>query len=251
MASGLPEWFHGWRPFYCKTKYSASLEALTSNLSVPYDAAKRKRPSDSRPANRGLPMQSEFTRMEKNSGDIVFKFVFVSLFNLAASQLPPPFAAITTLQIPHCPCSQWASSLVRYGAFTSTPTRPPKWAFDLQLLEFINQHFLYSTPDITAWCKATVAFLLSRHVEFPPSAVRSLLLVLCTVIYRNTHAGCPPTAAFCSFARVSANQASYTKLGQQPCILHDWSFTDSYGAQLDWHGTSPQNVQSPDANFGR
>jgi hypothetical protein len=85
---------------------------------------------------------------------------------------PDPWnLAISELRIAFCQHSPPAVSLVRMGAFSSTPIKPPMWAFDIVLLEYMSQHFAYGTPDVTAWCNATSSFLSGEGVEKVPSPV--------------------------------------------------------------------------------
>lgn len=60
---------------------------------------------------------------------------------------------------------------MRYGAFTSTPVNPPKWAFDLRYLACVREQFLAGIPNHSAWCAATVTFLKKDGCEGVPSAV--------------------------------------------------------------------------------
>jgi hypothetical protein len=60
---------------------------------------------------------------------------------------------------------------VQRGAFTSTPVNPPKWAFDLQYLAFIQEQFLAGIPNFSAWCNGVVAFLTKDGCQQVPSAV--------------------------------------------------------------------------------
>jgi len=64
-----------------------------------------------------------------------------------------------------------AIALIRQGAFTSTPVNPPKWAFNLQYLAFIQEQFLSGIPNYSAWCNGTVAFLTKEGCQQVPSAV--------------------------------------------------------------------------------
>jgi hypothetical protein len=80
--------------------------------------------------------------------------------------------AISKVTITFCKHHPPAASLIRIGAFSSTPVRPPMWAFDIILLEYMSKQFAYGTPDISAWCNATSSFLSGQGVEKVPSAVR-------------------------------------------------------------------------------
>jgi hypothetical protein len=84
------------------------------------------------------------------------------------------------VRISFCEHSPPAVSLVRLGAFSSTPIRPPAWAFDIVLLEYMSKQFAYGTPDVTAWCNATCSFLSSQGVEKVPTPVR--LLTVCSLV---------------------------------------------------------------------
>jgi hypothetical protein len=81
-------------------------------------------------------------------------------------------SAISKVKITYCQHQPPAVSLVKLGAFSSTPIRPPAWAFDIMLLEYMSKQFAYGTPDISAWCNATTSFLSSRGVEKVPTPVR-------------------------------------------------------------------------------
>ena len=83
----------------------------------------------------------------------------------------PSLLAITPINIPRCKCTHPAIALIQQGAFTSTPVNPPKWAFDLQYLAFIREQFLAGTPNFSAWCNGTVAFLTKEGCQGVPSAV--------------------------------------------------------------------------------
>lgn len=80
-------------------------------------------------------------------------------------------SAISKVKISYCQHQPPAVSLVKLGAFSSTPIRPPAWAFDIMLLEYMSKQFAYGTPDISAWCNATTSFLSSRRVEKVPTPV--------------------------------------------------------------------------------
>jgi hypothetical protein len=80
--------------------------------------------------------------------------------------------AILQVRIAFCEHHPPAASLVKIGAFSSTPIKPPMWAFDITLLEYMSKQFAYGTPDISAWCNATSSFLSSQGVEKVPSPVR-------------------------------------------------------------------------------
>jgi len=79
--------------------------------------------------------------------------------------------AINSLRIYHCKCKPPAVSLIEQGCFSSTPTKPPAWAFDLSLLEHASLQFLYSTPSVSAWCDAACHFLRGLRIPQVPSPV--------------------------------------------------------------------------------
>lgn len=82
------------------------------------------------------------------------------------------FTAIQKVSILYCThCTPPALSLLRLGVFSSTPIRPPKWGFDMNLLEHLSQLCAFGVPNLTAWCNATVAFLKNQGVEIVPSPV--------------------------------------------------------------------------------
>lgn len=89
------------------------------------------------------------------------------------------YLAISNVRISFCEHSPPAVSLVQLGAFSSTPIRPPAWAFDIVLLEYMSKQFAYGTPDVTAWCNATCSFLSSQGVEKVPTPVRLLTVCSC------------------------------------------------------------------------
>lgn len=66
---------------------------------------------------------------------------------------------------------------MKLGIFTSTPVNPPKWAFDIQYLSFVQQQFLAGVPNFSAWCNATVAFLKKEGCEDVPSAVSKIPMI--------------------------------------------------------------------------
>jgi hypothetical protein len=107
---------------------------------------------------------------EKCEGYLFYWYVL--MVHLPDPQLMGRFLAISEVQISFCEHNPPGVSLVNMGAFSSTPVRPPKWAFDIQLLEYMSKQFAYGTPDISAWCHATSSFLSSRGVEKVPSPVR-------------------------------------------------------------------------------
>jgi hypothetical protein len=80
-------------------------------------------------------------------------------------------SAITEFKIHYCEHQPFPVSMIHQGIFSSTPRRLPKWAFDIQLLEYMSKQFIYGTPDISAWCNATSSFLLSLGIEKVPSLV--------------------------------------------------------------------------------
>lgn len=85
--------------------------------------------------------------------------------------LNPGLLAITPINIQYCECTHPAIALIQQGAFTSTPVKPPKWAFNLQYLAFIREQFLAGTPNFSAWCNGAVAFLMKDGCQNVPSAV--------------------------------------------------------------------------------
>ncbi|KAI5836655.1 uncharacterized protein SCHCODRAFT_01047318, partial [Schizophyllum commune H4-8] len=54
-----------------------------------------------------------------------------------------------------------ATQLVEVGLFPCAPYRP-SIAIDINILDFARLLFLNISPNVTAWCKATEAFLMSR-----------------------------------------------------------------------------------------
>ncbi|KAL1740634.1 hypothetical protein HDZ31DRAFT_9705, partial [Schizophyllum fasciatum] len=54
-----------------------------------------------------------------------------------------------------------AVQLVELGLFPCAPYRP-SIAIDMNVLDFARLLFLNISPNVTAWCKATEAFLISR-----------------------------------------------------------------------------------------
>ncbi|KAL1711496.1 hypothetical protein EV715DRAFT_215239, partial [Schizophyllum commune] len=59
-----------------------------------------------------------------------------------------------------CQCSGAARQLVEVGLFPCAPYRPTL-AVDMNVLDFARLLFLNISPNVTAWCKATEAFLLA------------------------------------------------------------------------------------------
>jgi len=105
--------------------------------------------------------------------------------------------------IKHCNCVPPGVALLQKGAFSSTPTRPPKWAFDIVLLDYILQHFAYGTPNVSAWCHASVAFLLGRGVQNVPSAASVILHIAPGIDLTKVPSECPPEASTNSFTVLS------------------------------------------------
>ncbi|KAL1750030.1 hypothetical protein FB107DRAFT_194227, partial [Schizophyllum commune] len=60
-----------------------------------------------------------------------------------------------------CSCSSAARQLIAVGLFPCAPQRPTL-AVDMNVLDFARLLFLHISPNVTAWCKATEAFLLAR-----------------------------------------------------------------------------------------
>ncbi|KAL1749989.1 hypothetical protein FB107DRAFT_224629, partial [Schizophyllum commune] len=60
-----------------------------------------------------------------------------------------------------CSCSPAARQLIAVGLFPCAPQRPTL-AVDINVLDFARLLFLHISPNVTAWCKATEAFLLAR-----------------------------------------------------------------------------------------
>ncbi|KAL1715685.1 hypothetical protein EV715DRAFT_163516, partial [Schizophyllum commune] len=54
-----------------------------------------------------------------------------------------------------------ATQLVEIGLFPCAPYRPTL-AVDINVLDFARLLFLNISPNVTAWCKATEAFLMAR-----------------------------------------------------------------------------------------
>ncbi|KAL1685254.1 hypothetical protein GGG16DRAFT_33493, partial [Schizophyllum commune] len=63
-----------------------------------------------------------------------------------------------------CFCCPAARQLVEVGLFPCAPYRP-SLAVDINLLDFVRILFLNISPNVTAWCKATEAFLLARSYK--------------------------------------------------------------------------------------
>jgi hypothetical protein len=103
------------------------------------------------------------------AGGFLYKYIHLSYMVLTISMLP--LLAITPLTIQYCKCTHPAIVLIQQGSFTSTPINPPKWAFDLQYLAFIQEQFLAGIPNYSAWCKGAVAFLTKEGCQQVPSAV--------------------------------------------------------------------------------
>lgn len=79
--------------------------------------------------------------------------------------------AIERVLIEHCSCYLPAVQLLKLGCFPATPKQAPKWAFDMRLLEHAALHIQYGTPNLSAWCHTTVAFLQWSKVSDVPSYV--------------------------------------------------------------------------------
>lgn len=54
--------------------------------------------------------------------------------------------------------------LLRLGLFPCSPVRPTL-AVDLQMLEYVQELFVRSPPNITAWCDSLEAFLGKRNYK--------------------------------------------------------------------------------------
>jgi len=116
------------------------------------------------------------TRQERKVNVISFA---CKIFSSPSSTLQPLFdkwvLAISQVSVSHCKHLPPSVALLRIGAFSSTPVRPPKWAFSIKLLDFMSKQFTFGTPDVTAWCNATSSFLSSEGIEKVPSPVRQSL----------------------------------------------------------------------------
>lgn len=101
--------------------------------------------------------------------------------------------AIESVFIEHCSCCLPAVQLVKLGCFPATPKQAPKWAFDMRLLEHAALHIRYGTPNLSAWCHTTVAFLQWSKVSDVPSYVSNELSCLrgCFLISCVISIGCP------------------------------------------------------------
>jgi hypothetical protein len=80
-------------------------------------------------------------------------------------------AGIDDIKLPYCSCITPSICLIEHGCFPSTPTNFPKWAFDIHLLEHATLQFRYGTPNISAWCHSTIAFMKWCQISDPPSYV--------------------------------------------------------------------------------
>jgi hypothetical protein len=109
---------------------------------------------------------------QKDADVLVVSFTskYCSLCHVSTTPRPS-LLAITPIKIQYCQCTHPAIVLIQQGAFTSTPVKPPKWAFDLQYLAFIREQFLSGIPNFSAWCNGTVAFLTKEGCQDVPTAV--------------------------------------------------------------------------------
>ncbi|KAL1754973.1 hypothetical protein FB107DRAFT_214464, partial [Schizophyllum commune] len=68
---------------------------------------------------------------------------------------------VSRIALQTCYCSPAARQLVAVGLFPCAPYKP-SLAVDINVLDFARLLFLQISPNVTAWCKATEAFLLAR-----------------------------------------------------------------------------------------
>ncbi|KAL1743158.1 hypothetical protein HDZ31DRAFT_41608, partial [Schizophyllum fasciatum] len=68
---------------------------------------------------------------------------------------------VSRVQVYACRCRPAATQLVEVGLFPCAPYRP-SLAIEINFLDFARILFLQISPNVTAWCKATEAFLIAR-----------------------------------------------------------------------------------------
>lgn len=76
-----------------------------------------------------------------------------------------------------CTCKQAALVLLSLGLFPCAPTYPTL-AVDLNLLDFVQQLFVNSSPNVTAWCETLEGFLSARKFK--------LTTRVCFILLENT-----------------------------------------------------------------
>src|SRR5260370_15973527 len=103
--------------------------------------------------------------------------------------------------------------LIQMGVFSSTPIKPPKWGFDINLLEHMSLQFTFGVPNMTAWCHATVAFLQSQGVEEVPSPVGAHKPPISGSADYHSHTGCITLASKVRSPALSDHKALGEKSG--------------------------------------
>lgn len=136
-----------------------------------------------------------FVRETRGQGSCGFLHKYVSLksANVRTPMLIHSSPGITEIEIEHCECKHPAVALLERGAFTSTPVKPPKWAFDLCYLSYVREQFLANVPNFTGWCAATVAFFAKEGASHLPTAVKSSMFSF----YMHNHADTLRNRALC------------------------------------------------------
>ncbi|KAL1659791.1 hypothetical protein GGF50DRAFT_64520 [Schizophyllum commune] len=69
--------------------------------------------------------------------------------------------SVGRISLQTCECCPAAPQLIEMGLFPCSPYRPTL-AIDINILEFVRVLFLNLPPNVTAWCKASEAFLSMR-----------------------------------------------------------------------------------------
>ena len=67
-------------------------------------------------------------------------------------------------EITPCNCMPAAVQLLSYGLFPCAPDRP-SLAVDLNMLQLVQELFVRSPPNHTAWCDTLEVFLDARHYK--------------------------------------------------------------------------------------
>ena len=74
------------------------------------------------------------------------------------------FVELEVREITPCDCMPAALRLILHGLFPCAPNRP-SLAVDVNMLQFVQELFVRSPPNQTAWCDTLEAFLDTRHYK--------------------------------------------------------------------------------------
>ena len=106
--------------------------------------------------------------------------------HIRTSPLAHAQLGVSRISLDTCSCRLAATQLVEIGLFPCAPYRPTL-AVDINVLDFARLLFLNISPNVTAWCKATEAFLMARSHKINYSVSGPLQQTICSLTrYRTT-----------------------------------------------------------------